>query len=113
MGIFPYKNSLYPSIRSVASQILNCGHSFCGECCWQWVINKVGPLRSKHTLPYFCIQKKTACPVCRTSLTANSMTPNISLDRTVDMHVQMLSKYSGAEWQTGGTELVEFRERQK
>ncbi|KAK7064523.1 hypothetical protein R3P38DRAFT_2825070 [Favolaschia claudopus] len=82
----------------VAAHILNpCGHSFCGDCCWQWVVKK----------------KMTQCPFCRTDLAATQMTPNISLDKTVEMHVEMLSTYGDHVWQKGGEKLAEFRDRQK
>ncbi|KAJ7275387.1 hypothetical protein B0H12DRAFT_1087045 [Mycena haematopus] len=82
----------------VATHLLNpCGHSFCGACCRQWV--------TKH--------RNTGCPVCRARLSATPMTPNISLDKTVDMHIRMLSAYSDAEWKAGGAKLVEFRERER
>jgi hypothetical protein len=43
------------------------------------------------------------------------MIPNISMDKMVDAHIQMLSRgYSGdPDWQIGGQKLAEFRERQK
>ncbi|KAJ6519482.1 hypothetical protein C8R45DRAFT_23359 [Mycena sanguinolenta] len=83
----------------VATHLLNpCGHSFCGDCSWQWVMKN----------------RNTACPICRTRLsTMAPMTPNISLDKTIDLHIRMLSTYSDIEWQTGGAKLVEFRERER
>ncbi|KAJ7655158.1 hypothetical protein DFH06DRAFT_1201742 [Mycena polygramma] len=83
----------------VATHMLNCGHSFCGDCAWQWVVKN----------------KKMGCPICRTPLTSKPMVPNISMDKMVDMHIQMLSRgYTGdAGWQTAGPKLAEFLERQK
>jgi hypothetical protein len=41
------------------------------------------------------------------------MAPNISVDKMVDTHIQMLSEHSDPEWKIGGEKLAEFRGRQK
>ncbi|KAJ7042585.1 hypothetical protein C8F04DRAFT_1076419 [Mycena alexandri] len=84
----------------VATHLLSpCGHSFCGDCAWQWVTKN----------------RKTACPVCRGPLACPSMIPNISMDKTVDTHIGMLTQGHNGEagWRTGGKMLAEFRQRQK
>ncbi|KAJ7899981.1 hypothetical protein B0H14DRAFT_3852474 [Mycena olivaceomarginata] len=82
----------------VAAHLLNpCGHSFCGDCSWQWLMKN----------------RNTGCPVCRTTLAATPMAPNISVDKMVDTHIQMLSEHSDPEWKIGGEKLAEFRGRQK
>ncbi|KAJ7169539.1 hypothetical protein C8R46DRAFT_200442 [Mycena filopes] len=83
----------------VATHLLNpCGHSFCGDCAWQWVIHN----------------KKTGCPVCRAPLVGPSrMIPNISMDKTVDVHLRMLADHGEVGWRIGGKLLAEFHQRQK
>ncbi|KAJ7071522.1 hypothetical protein C8F01DRAFT_1110870 [Mycena amicta] len=77
-----------------AAHLLNpCGHSFCGECVWQW--NRV--------------KMKSNCPVCRTALKTSPMAPNIALDKLVDVHIQMLA-LGGQE---GGEKLADITARRK
>ncbi|KAJ6501108.1 hypothetical protein C8R47DRAFT_1317160 [Mycena vitilis] len=82
----------------VGTHMGSCGHSFCGDCAWQWL--------AKNKLI-------TGCPICRTPLMR--MVPNLSMDKMVDLHIQMLSRgYTGdAGWKTLGPKLTEFLGRQK
>ncbi|KAJ7129988.1 hypothetical protein C8R43DRAFT_1025335 [Mycena crocata] len=81
----------------VAAHLLNpCGHSFCGDCAWQWIIKN----------------NKTGCPVCRTRLTNDPMTPNICMDKLVGVHIQMMGYMGDISWRNG-LNLAEFRGRQK
>ncbi|KAJ7785960.1 hypothetical protein B0H16DRAFT_1708185 [Mycena metata] len=84
----------------VATHLLNpCGHSFCGDCAWQWAIKN----------------RKTACPVCRGPLARPAMISNIAMDKMVDVQIQMLTQGHNGEagWRIGGKMLSEFRQRQK
>ncbi|KAJ7781797.1 hypothetical protein DFH07DRAFT_791674 [Mycena maculata] len=81
----------------VATHLLNpCGHSFCGECAWQWIQKN----------------KKAGCPVCRAPLTKTPMVPNICMDKMVEVHLRMLC-LNDAQWRPGGDKLVEFQGRQR
>lgn len=43
-----HDNSLVISnIFSVAAHIGTCGHSFCGECGWEWISQNVGAILPK------------------------------------------------------------------
>ncbi|KAJ6574765.1 hypothetical protein B0H19DRAFT_612413 [Mycena capillaripes] len=82
----------------VATHLLNpCGHSFCGDCGWQWAVKN----------------QKTACPVCRTRLTSTPMIPNVSMDKMVDQMLLSRSYHGDTDWKIGGQKLVEFQRRQK
>ncbi|KAJ6604304.1 hypothetical protein DFH09DRAFT_1122274 [Mycena vulgaris] len=81
----------------VATHLFNpCGHSFCGDCGWQWIT----------------ANKKAGCPVCRSPLAGTPMIPNICVDKMVDMHIQILS-CSDEDWGANGKRLTEFQGRQK
>ncbi|KAJ7666459.1 hypothetical protein B0H17DRAFT_265555 [Mycena rosella] len=81
---------------SVATHLFNpCGHSFCGDCGWQWIIKN----------------KNAGCPVCRTPFNM-PMVKNICMDKMVDMHIQMLCS-NDEDWRMNGRKLAEFQGRQK
>ncbi|KAF9535509.1 hypothetical protein CPB83DRAFT_888214 [Crepidotus variabilis] len=83
----------------VASQVGNpCGHTFCGECGWQWHIEN----------------KNKGCPCCRQDLDQEiPMIPNIAIDNTVEKHVQALSLSGLEEWDVGGRKFKEWTSRQE
>ncbi|KIM85518.1 hypothetical protein PILCRDRAFT_367399 [Piloderma croceum F 1598] len=83
----------------VAAHIGTCGHSFCGECGWEWISqNKRFP----------------TCAVCRAKLSASSpMIPNFALDNTVNRHLQALANSGREEWQPGGTRINEWNIRKE
>ncbi|TFK41335.1 hypothetical protein BDQ12DRAFT_679286 [Crucibulum laeve] len=83
----------------VATHIGNpCGHSFCGDCGWQWTQKS----------------RLNGCPVCRAKLTKSMpMIPNIAMDNTVEKHIQALGLSGNEEWRTGGSKLKEWTSRKE
>ncbi|OCH96660.1 hypothetical protein OBBRIDRAFT_718507, partial [Obba rivulosa] len=74
-----------------------CGHTFCGECGWDWVVQN---------------RKAPTCPICRTRLIVNvPMIPNYTVDSTVEKHVARLSANGDAGWCDGGDQYKEWRLR--
>ncbi|KIP11446.1 hypothetical protein PHLGIDRAFT_63738, partial [Phlebiopsis gigantea 11061_1 CR5-6] len=75
-----------------------CGHSFCGDCGWDWISKTVAP----------------TCASCRSPLSRDRpMLPNFALDSAIRKHIEALNK-SGAEgWNEDGARYVEWEERQK
>ncbi|KAH6917561.1 hypothetical protein BKA70DRAFT_1487521 [Coprinopsis sp. MPI-PUGE-AT-0042] len=83
-----------------ASHIANpCGHSFCGSCGWEWIID----------------QNHSSCPVCRTTIArSNKMVPNVSLDSTIDKYVELLGLAGITEWRKGsGKSYIEWVARKE
>ncbi|KAF4623688.1 hypothetical protein D9613_001652 [Agrocybe pediades] len=83
----------------VASHVGNpCGHTFCGECGWQWHV----------------LNKNKGCPCCRKNLNSSvPMIPNIAMDNTVEKHVKALALGGAAEWASGGKKLDEWLARKQ
>ncbi|KAF8203231.1 hypothetical protein BJ912DRAFT_348772 [Pholiota molesta] len=83
----------------VASHVGNpCGHNFCGDCGWQWHHNAEN--------------KNKGCPCCRKTLNPTTpMIPNISMNNTVEKHVQALGLSGIQEWQPGGQKYEEWTAR--
>ncbi|KAF8887961.1 hypothetical protein CPB84DRAFT_1684359, partial [Gymnopilus junonius] len=83
----------------VASHVGNpCGHSFCGECGWQWHIQK----------------RNKGCPCCRRTLDENlPMIPNIALDNTVEKHLKALALTGASEWEPHGQKFVDWDARKQ
>ncbi|KAF5312712.1 hypothetical protein D9619_003376 [Psilocybe cf. subviscida] len=77
-----------------------CGHSFCGECEWQWQSSIQNPKRS--------------CPVCRQKLEKKTpMIPNIAIDNIVEKHVQALAMTNKQDWTPGGVKHEEWMKRKQ
>lgn len=75
-----------------------CGHTFCGDCGWQWSRTK----------------GNGTCAICRTRLSKSTpMIPNITLDNTVEKHVQALRTSGDEDWIPGGTKYVEWNLRKE
>ncbi|KAF5377442.1 hypothetical protein D9615_005152 [Tricholomella constricta] len=87
----------------VAAHLGNpCGHSFCGECGWNWEMK--------------CIKggKTNNCPTCRTELSRETpMIPNFSMDSTVEKHIAALGQSGIAEWKPGGSKHKEWISRKE
>ncbi|KAJ7293240.1 hypothetical protein C8J57DRAFT_20026 [Mycena rebaudengoi] len=78
----------------VATHLLSpCGHSFCGDCGWQWVVKN----------------RKPGCPVCRTPLPSRPMVPNLGMDKVVESHIGLLRQNADADWGEGGKKLADFQ----
>jgi hypothetical protein len=53
-------------------------------------------------------QNNGTCAICRTKLSKNMpMIPNITLDNTVEKHIQALRTSGDEDWTPGGTKYVE------
>ncbi|KAH9487104.1 hypothetical protein JR316_0001172 [Psilocybe cubensis] len=83
----------------VASHVGNpCGHTFCGDCGWQWHVQN----------------KKKACPFCRIDLAESMpMIPNIAMDNTVEKHIKALASSGVREWEPGGQKFREWDARKQ
>ncbi|KAA1468540.1 hypothetical protein DENSPDRAFT_472968 [Dentipellis sp. KUC8613] len=74
-----------------------CGHTYCGDCGWQWI--KKNP-------------KAPTCAICRTNLSPQApMIPNFSMDNTIERHLQALAASGDEDWREGGSKLVEWERR--
>jgi len=84
----------------VAAHLGNpCGHSFCGECGWEWI--------SKN-------KRSPTCAVCRAKLSvAAPMIPNFALDNTVARHLEALAASGEKEWQPNGTRIIDWNIRKE
>ncbi|KAF8898403.1 hypothetical protein BD779DRAFT_1483713 [Infundibulicybe gibba] len=86
---------MYGDFVAVAHSSNPCGHSFCGDCSWEWVMGK----------------KSDRCPICRTKLCkTNPMIPNVVVDKLVDKHIQLLGSYDD-DWTPTGHSHKEWRAR--
>ncbi|KAF5355651.1 hypothetical protein D9756_004213 [Leucocoprinus leucothites] len=75
-----------------------CGHSYCGDCGWQWMKKS-----SQHQ-----------CPVCRAKLTRNRpLIPNIAMDSLVEKHIEQLSSAGDTGWQPQGYKSEERARRKE
>ncbi|EIM83464.1 uncharacterized protein STEHIDRAFT_160046 [Stereum hirsutum FP-91666 SS1] len=73
-----------------------CGHSFCGLCGMGW------------------IKENRTCPMCRAKLNKQvPMIPNISLDNTIERHINALAASGDRDWLEGGEKMVEWNERRE
>lgn len=81
----------------VASHVGNpCGHTFCGDCGWQW-----------HTE-----NKNKGCPCCRKTLHVTMpMIPNIAMDNIIERHVKALALNGDQEWEPGARKFQEWEGR--
>ncbi|KAL4258522.1 RING-type domain-containing protein [Pleurotus pulmonarius] len=84
-----------------ASHVGNpCGHSFCGECGWQWVER--------------CGNNAPSCPVCRTLLSLDvPMLPNITVDNNVQKHIEALQTNGYDDWKPGGVRHSDWHARKE
>ncbi|TFY65267.1 hypothetical protein EVG20_g5651 [Dentipellis fragilis] len=74
-----------------------CGHTYCGDCGWQWIKKN---------------RKTPTCAICRTNLSPQApMIPNFSMDNTIERHLQALAASGDKDWQEGGSKLVEWEHR--
>ncbi|THH12936.1 hypothetical protein EW146_g7225, partial [Bondarzewia mesenterica] len=75
-----------------------CGHSFCGECGWEWI------KKNKRT---------PTCPLCRTKLSVKNgpMIPNFALDSIVKVVIQGYGSSGEEGWGEGGHKLKEWQKR--
>ncbi|KAF8350212.1 hypothetical protein F5887DRAFT_1070419 [Amanita rubescens] len=75
-----------------------CGHSFCGSCGEQWILEN----------------KNDRCPICRAKLAKDNPTiPNITLDNVIEKYIQILAKSGATEWTKGGAKLKEWTLRKE
>ncbi|KAF8078277.1 hypothetical protein FPV67DRAFT_1663028 [Lyophyllum atratum] len=74
----------------VAAHLANpCGHSFCGDCGWQWKM-----------------KGKNNCLICRTEFSRETpMIPNFAMDNTVEKHISALGQSGLAEWKLWWQEI--------
>ncbi|KAF8058276.1 hypothetical protein FPV67DRAFT_1722066 [Lyophyllum atratum] len=74
----------------VAAHLANpCGHSFCGDCGWQWKM-----------------KGKSNCLICRTEFSRETpMIPNFAMDNTVEKHISALGQSGLAEWKLWWQEI--------
>ncbi|KAF9056650.1 hypothetical protein BJ165DRAFT_1399267 [Panaeolus papilionaceus] len=64
-----------------------CGHTFCGDCGWQWY--KKSPTGG--------------CPCCREKLDeSNPIIPNIAMDNVIEKHIKALALSGKEDWSTTG-----------
>ncbi|ETW87549.1 hypothetical protein HETIRDRAFT_307066, partial [Heterobasidion irregulare TC 32-1] len=76
-----------------------CGHTFCGDCGWQWISKS---------------RKAPTCAVCRSKLFVKApMIPNFAMDNTIDKHIQALVSSGDEGWREGGSKLAEWQRRKK
>ncbi|KAF9498052.1 hypothetical protein BDN71DRAFT_431502 [Pleurotus eryngii] len=77
-----------------------CGHSFCGECGWQWIER--------------CGNNAPSCPVCRTVLPLDvPMLPNITVDNNVQKHIEALQTNGYDDWKPGGVRHADWHARKE
>ncbi|KAF7784724.1 hypothetical protein Agabi119p4_889 [Agaricus bisporus var. burnettii] len=81
----------------VATHLGNpCGHSYCGDCAWQWV-NK---------------NDRTECPICRTQLVGEApLIPNITLDSLIEKHIELLISAGDIDWLPQGSKYKDRASR--
>ncbi|KJA26011.1 hypothetical protein HYPSUDRAFT_344772 [Hypholoma sublateritium FD-334 SS-4] len=84
----------------VAAHVGNpCGHSVCGDCGWQWYLNKAA---------------SRCCPCCRGLLNPTlPMIPNISMNNTVEKHVKALGLSGRQGWEPGGSRHRDWMARKQ
>ncbi|TCD70675.1 hypothetical protein EIP91_002399 [Steccherinum ochraceum] len=76
-----------------------CGHSFCGDCGYDWI--KKG-------------KDKPTCAVCRADLAlAAPMIPNYSLDNTIEKHIHALAASGVEDWALSGAKYKDWMERKE
>ncbi|KAI0050699.1 hypothetical protein FA95DRAFT_1486787, partial [Auriscalpium vulgare] len=76
-----------------------CGHSFCGECGYQWLAKN---------------RNDPTCSLCRAKLsTETPMIPNYAMDSTVEKYVKSLALSGQEAWQEGGEKLDEWHQRKE
>ncbi|KAF6766214.1 hypothetical protein DFP72DRAFT_10549 [Ephemerocybe angulata] len=82
-----------------AAHIANpCGHSFCGDCGYQWV----------------SVAKKSTCPICRTHLSVSAqLIPNVALESAVGKYVELLGVAGHNGWRSGGNLHKDWLERKE
>ncbi|KAJ3576150.1 hypothetical protein NP233_g637 [Leucocoprinus birnbaumii] len=75
-----------------------CGHSYCGDCGWQWVKKN----------------NQSQCPVCRANLVRSKpLIPNIAMDSLVEKHIAQLISAGDADWQPQGAKFTERTRRKE
>ncbi|EKM60848.1 uncharacterized protein PHACADRAFT_110624 [Phanerochaete carnosa HHB-10118-sp] len=76
-----------------------CGHSFCGNCGWDWIAK---------TMP------APTCPYCRTPLNRQApMIPNFAIESMVQKLVASLAENGVDGWDEEGELWREWQERQQ
>ncbi|KAG5648204.1 hypothetical protein DXG03_006159 [Asterophora parasitica] len=87
----------------VAAHLGNpCGHSFCGECGWNWKLKcaKLG--------------NPNSCSICRTVLSGDMpMISNFAMDNTIEKHIAALGESGRVEWKPGGTSYADWMARKE
>ncbi|KAJ3750041.1 hypothetical protein DFH05DRAFT_1465734 [Lentinula detonsa] len=81
----------------VAAHLVNgCGHTLCGSCGYQWIVEK----------------HRNTCPVCRANCHAlTPLIPNIIVDNFVNKHLRVRAMLGDEDWQVGGSKLLEWQMR--
>ncbi|KIY51344.1 hypothetical protein FISHEDRAFT_27431, partial [Fistulina hepatica ATCC 64428] len=80
-----------------------CGHSFCAECGWQWIVQVKRLAFKGH-----------GCPVCRVKLDrSRPMLVNISLDNIVERYIHALAQTVDVVWSPSGEKYREWEARKK
>ncbi|GAW04724.1 ring finger protein 8 [Lentinula edodes] len=81
----------------VAAHLVNgCGHTLCGSCGYQWIVEKY----------------RNTCPVCRAKCHAlTPLIPNITADNFVHKHLRVRARLGDKDWEVGGSKLLEWQGR--
>ncbi|GJE87754.1 Ring finger domain-containing protein [Phanerochaete sordida] len=76
-----------------------CGHSYCGDCGWDWVAK---------TMP------APSCPYCRTPLNRHApLIPNFAVESMVQKHIATLAANGVDGWDADGEHRREWLARQE
>ncbi|KAH7880395.1 uncharacterized protein C8R40DRAFT_251296 [Lentinula edodes] len=83
----------------VAAHLVNgCGHTLCGSCGYQWIVEKY----------------RNTCPVCRAKCHAlTPLIPNITADNFVHKHLRVRARLGDKDWEVGGSKLLEWQGRKE
>ncbi|KAJ3973174.1 hypothetical protein EV361DRAFT_901342 [Lentinula raphanica] len=81
----------------VAAHLVNgCGHTLCGSCGYQWIVEK----------------HRNTCPICRAKCHAlTPLIPNITADNFVNKHIQVRAMLGDEDWKPGGSSFLEWQMR--
>ncbi|KAJ3764270.1 hypothetical protein EV360DRAFT_26056, partial [Lentinula raphanica] len=83
-------------IRVAAHLVNGCGHTLCGSCGYQWIVEK----------------HRNTCPICRAKCHAlTPLIPNITADNFVNKHIQVRAMLGDEDWKPGGSSFLEWQMR--
>lgn len=90
------------------------GHSMCGPCGYQWIVEKVSRSCAYTLVLTLTLQHRNTCPVCRTpSHGLTPLIPNITVDHFVQKHLRVRALLGDEGWKAGGMKLLEWQERKE